>query len=108
VGELERHLLRSATTRKVEKVTPSQDDDFVGVFEEKHPKQVSAYGLASWATLNDSQPSLRDLVWKQSSHAGSSVRTYQPYIGAKNFGALGKPCLLRPETFLQTRKRISR
>jgi hypothetical protein len=29
-------------------------------FDEKHPKQVSAYGTQSWATSSNFQPSLRD------------------------------------------------
>ena len=44
MGELERHLLGSATTRKVEKVTPSQDDDFVGVLKKNTPNRFALMG----------------------------------------------------------------
>ena len=37
-------LVGYAGARKIEKVTASQDDDFLGVLKKKHPKQVSACG----------------------------------------------------------------
>ena len=48
MGELERHLLGSVTTRKVEKVTPSQDDDFVGVLKKNIPNKLALMGVYPW------------------------------------------------------------
>jgi hypothetical protein len=30
----------------------AQDDDFVEVFEERNPKQVSTYGTQSWVSMH--------------------------------------------------------
>ena len=43
---------KSAVSRDRSVRRCAQDDDFVGVLTNKHPKQVSAYGTASWANFS--------------------------------------------------------
>jgi hypothetical protein len=43
---------KSAVSRDRSVRRYAQDDDFVGVLKNKHPKQVSAHGMKSWATVS--------------------------------------------------------
>ena len=47
---------KSAVSRDRSVRRYAQDDDFVGVLKNKHPKQVSAYGISSWVTISRPYP----------------------------------------------------